>query len=62
MGLSFHDENSLVEISRGSLQFTPNDPNPVTETGHPASIVDQERDNNIEIQLGDHSDIVMVET
>ena len=60
MGLSFRDENSLVEISRGSLHFAPSDPNPVTQAGHP-DIVDQERNNNIETQLGDHSDIVMVE-
>ena len=49
-----------MEISKGSLQFTPNDRNPVTETGHP-DIVDQERDNNIQIQSGGYSDIVMVE-
>ena len=49
-----------MEINRESLRFAPNDSNPVTETGH-LNIVDQERDNNIEIQLGDHSDIVMVE-
>ena len=60
MGSSFRDENSLVEISRGSLRFVPNDPNPVTEIEH-SDIVDQERDNNIETQPGDHWDIVMVE-
>ena len=60
MGLSFDDENSLVEISRGSLRFVPNDPSPVTDIGYPG-IVDQERDNSVGVQPGNHWDIVMVE-
>ena len=31
MGLSFHDESSMVEASIGSLRFAPDDPNPVSE-------------------------------
>ena len=37
--LSFHDENSMVEASIGSLRFTPDDPNPISEH----EIVDEER-------------------
>jgi len=33
MGLSFHDESSLVEASIGSLCFSPDIPNPIPEDG-----------------------------
>jgi len=33
MGLSFHDENSMVETSLGSLRFVPDNLAPIPETG-----------------------------
>ena len=33
MGLSFHDESSMVKASIGSLRFAPDIPNPVPENG-----------------------------
>jgi len=59
MGLSFHDESSMVKAtsSIGSLRFAPEDPNPVPENG----IVDERRHDDIEIQLSDDSDIQMVD-
>ena len=54
MGLSFHDESSMVEASIiGSLRFAPDIPEPITENG----IVDEDFD----IQLSDDSDIQMVD-
>ena len=58
MGLSFHDESSMVEASIGSLRFAPDIPEPMTENG----IVDEERRHeDFDIQLSDHSDIQMVD-
>ena len=39
MGLSFHDESSMVEASIRSLRFAPDDPNPMPENG----IIDEEK-------------------
>ena len=58
MGLSFHDESSMVETSIGSLRFAPDIANPTLENG----IIDEERrHDNSEIQLSDDSDIQMVD-
>ena len=60
MGLSFHDEISLVELaSSGSLRFAAKDSNAMAETGTVNS--DKERNNDVEIPLGDESDIQIVE-
>ena len=56
MGLSFHDESSMVEASIGSLRFAPDIANP--EDG----IIDEERrHDNSEIQSNGDSDIQMVD-
>jgi len=58
LGLSFHDQSSLVQASIGSLCFAPDIPKPIPEDG----IVDEERrDDEFEIQLSDDSDIQMVD-
>ena len=58
MGLSFHDESSMVEASIGSLRFAPDIANPISEDG----IIDEERrHDNSDIQLSDDSDIQMVD-
>ena len=58
MGLSFHDESSMVEASIGSLRFAPDIANPISENG----IIDEERrHDDSEIQLGSDSDIQMVD-
>ena len=51
MGLSFHNESSMVEASIGSLRFAPDIANP--EEG----IIDERRHDNSEIQLSGDSDI-----
>ena len=57
MGLSFHDEDSLVDRV-GSLRFASTDSNSITETG---SVGNQESPGgnleDIEIQLSADSDI-----
>ena len=57
MGLSFHDENSLVDRV-GSLRFVSTDSTPISETG---SVGDQESPEgsleDIEIQMSADSDI-----
>ena len=59
MGLSFHDENSLVELtSAGNLRFAADDSNAIPETGTVNS--ERERNNDVEIPLGDESDIQMI--
>ena len=58
MGLSFHDESSMVEASIGSLRFARDIANPISENG----IIDEERrHDNSDIQLNDDSDIPMVD-
>ena len=58
MGLSFHDESSMVEASIGSLRFAPDIMNPLSENG----IIDEEkRHDDSEIQLSDYSNTQMVE-
>ena len=58
MGLSFHDESSMVEASIGSLRFAPDISNPISENG----IIDEERrHDDTEIQLSCDSDIQMVD-
>ena len=58
MGLSFHDESSMVEASIGSLCFAPDFANPISENG----IIDEERrHDDSEIQLSSDSDIQMVD-
>ena len=57
MGLSFHDESSMVEASIGSLCFAPDTSpdiaNPLSENG----IIDEEkRHDDSEIHLSDDSD------
>ena len=58
MGLSFHDESSMMEASIGSLRFAPDDPNATSENG---IINEERRHDDPEIQLGDDSDIQMVD-
>ena len=54
----------MMEASIGSLRFAPDNPDPVSETGS-INILDEggrlRRDDNIEIQLSDDSDIQMVD-
>ena len=58
MGLSFHDESSMVEASIGSLRFAQDIANPISENG----IIDEERRHDDSgIQLGGDSDIQMVD-
>ena len=58
MGLSFHDESSMMEASIGSLRFALDDPNPVSENG----IIDEEkRHDDCEVQLSDVLDIQIVD-
>jgi len=59
MGLSFHDESSIVEAtcSIANLGFAPEDPNPIPENG----IVGEGRHDDFEIQFTDDSDIHMVD-
>ena len=56
MGLSFHDESSMVEAtSFGSLRFASDISNPISENG----IIDEERrHDDSEIHLSDDSDII----
>jgi len=64
MGLSFHDENSMVEaIDSGSLHFAHIDQSAMPEDGS-IGIVSQERrgeEDDIGIQSSDDSDIQMAE-
>ena len=58
MGLSFHDESSMVEASIGSLRFAPDIENPISEN----EIINEERrHDNSDIQLIGDSDIQMVD-
>ena len=58
MGLSFHDESSIVEASIESLRFAPDIANPISENG----IIDEERrHDDSEIQLSGDSGIQMVD-
>ena len=57
MGLSFHDESSMVEASIGSLRFGPDVANSVSENG----IMDERKHDDSEIQLSGDSDIQMVD-
>ena len=58
MGLSFHDEDSFVQASIGSLRFAP-DANVMPEDGS-IGVVDQERrDDDFGIQSSDESNIQM---
>ena len=58
MGLSFHNESTMVEASIGSLRFAPDIANPISENG----MIDEERrHDDPEIQLSDDSDIQMVD-
>jgi hypothetical protein len=58
MGLSFRDEDSLVEVTE-SLCFAPN-PNPIPET---VSVNQEGKDDDIEVQLDNEisSEIQMVD-
>ena len=57
MGLSFHNESSMVEASIGSLRFAPHISNPIPEN----EIFNEERrHDDFETQLSDDSDIQMV--
>ena len=51
MGLSFHDEASMVEVAGSLLRFTPepddDDPNSILETGMSGSISQGRRDDSI---------------
>ena len=46
-----------METSIGSLRFAPDDPNPTSENG----IINERRHNDPDIQLGDDSDIQIVD-
>ena len=66
MGLSFHDQNSLLKASAESLNFVPaNDPNPIleTETAESTSIVDwqKRRNDDIDTQVAHDPDTRMAE-
>ena len=62
MGLSFHDESSMVELaSIGSLRLAPDDPNPIPETASINVLDEERRYDDIDIQLSDDSDIQMVD-
>ena len=56
MGLSFHDEKSMVEASIGSLRFAPDDPNSIPGAGIGDIVHEERRENDIETQLIDRSD------
>jgi hypothetical protein len=51
MGLSFHDEASMVEVAGSLLRFTPesdeDDPNSILETGMSGSISQRRKDDSI---------------
>jgi len=61
MGLSFHDQSSMVEASIGSLRFAPDYQNPISQSGSINVLDEGRRDDDIEIQLSDDSDIQMVD-
>ncbi|KAF8804281.1 hypothetical protein BYT27DRAFT_7194554 [Phlegmacium glaucopus] len=56
MGLSFHDKESMIESSVGSLRFADNNPNPNPEMG---DVDIGNRDDDIGIRPND--DIQMVD-
>ena len=62
MGLSFHDESSMVEVTSsiniGRLHCAPDDPDPISENG---AVDEERRHDDSEIQLSDDSDIQMVD-
>ena len=61
MGLSFHDESSMVQASIKNLRFAiPAIPtsNPTSENG---SVDEERRHENSQNQLGDDSDIQLVD-
>ena len=58
MGLSFHNKSLMVEAGIGSLRFTSDIANQISENG----IVDEERTHDdSEIRLSDGSEIQMVD-
>ena len=58
MGLSFHDESSMVEASTGGLRFVADDLNSVLEN---ENFSEERRHNDSEIQSSSDSDIQMVD-
>ena len=59
MGLSFHDESSMMEASIGSLRFAPDDPkSPVSEN---RIINEERRHDDFEVQFSDGLGIQMVD-
>ena len=64
MGLSFHDEASMVEVAGSLLRFTPepddDDPNSILETGMSGSISQGRRDDSIteSVDRGAGSDVI----
>ena len=60
MGLSFHDENSMVQVSIGSLAFIPAIPisHPISEN---EAVDEERRHENFQNQLGDDLDIQLVD-
>ena len=59
MGLSFHDESSMMEASIGGLRFMADDPkSQVSENG---IINEEEKRHDSEVQLSDDLDIQMVD-
>jgi len=53
MGLSFHDEGSMVEANIGSLRFRSDIPNPIPQN----ELFDEGKNDDIEIQLSDDLNI-----
>ena len=64
MGLSFHDDNSIVEASIGSLRFAHDDQSLIAEDESIGIVSLQERprreDGDTGIQSSDNSDIQVV--
>ena len=62
MGLSFHDEASMVEVVGSFLHFTPDDldPNSIPETDQMESISQERRDESDD-GIGGSDDIQMAE-
>ena len=62
MGLSFHDDSSMVEASIRSLCFTPDIATSISENGIIDGEMTQRRHDDSEIQLSSDSEIQMVDS
>ena len=59
MGLSFHDDSSMVEASISSLCFTPDIATLISENGIIDEEMTQRRHDNSEIQLSSDSEMLV---